>query len=153
PFRVRELRPEVPVELEAIVHKCLEKKPAARYDSAEELACDLDRFARGEPVKARPLTPLRRALRAIARNRRLLGRAAVAVVVLWAAVVVGMVAGNRPRSEQDPGALDEMRADLAAGKAVTLIGKTGEPRWRAWVHGPAAFAVAKGRNDACSYQA
>ena len=29
PPRVRSLRPEVPVELEAIVHNCLEKNPAA----------------------------------------------------------------------------------------------------------------------------
>jgi hypothetical protein len=41
-------------DLEAVCLKSLEKQPAARYSSALEVAEELDRYLRGEPVKARP---------------------------------------------------------------------------------------------------
>jgi eukaryotic-like serine/threonine-protein kinase len=52
-------QPEVSPELEAIVHKCLNKDVEARYGSMAELAADLARMASGLPVRAeaRPATP------------------------------------------------------------------------------------------------
>jgi eukaryotic-like serine/threonine-protein kinase len=51
--------PDVSRELEAIIHKCLQKDPDARYASMAELAADLARLASGMPVRAeaRPQTP------------------------------------------------------------------------------------------------
>jgi hypothetical protein len=37
-------RPSVPVDLAAVVHRCLEKRPADRYEDAAELAAALDRI-------------------------------------------------------------------------------------------------------------
>ncbi len=45
-------KPDVSRELEAIVHKCLQKDVAARYASMAELAADLSRLASGTPVRA-----------------------------------------------------------------------------------------------------
>lgn len=43
-----------PRPLELICMKCLEKSPAARYSTADELCQDLDRFLHDEPIEARP---------------------------------------------------------------------------------------------------
>jgi hypothetical protein len=49
---VRRYNPRVPADLEAVVRKCLEKERERRYTTAAELAADLGRWQRGEPVQA-----------------------------------------------------------------------------------------------------
>jgi serine/threonine protein kinase len=54
----RALVPDLPVDLEAIVLKCLEKERSARYDSARALRCGLTRRAEPGDSQAAPY-PLR----------------------------------------------------------------------------------------------
>jgi tRNA A-37 threonylcarbamoyl transferase component Bud32 len=61
PVAPRARRPEIPPDLETICLKCLEKSPQRRYISARELAEDLDRFLRREPIHARPASWVRKA--------------------------------------------------------------------------------------------
>jgi predicted Ser/Thr protein kinase len=49
-----EIEPSVPEPLQAIALKAMERDPAARYQSAQEMAQDLRRFLGGRPVLARP---------------------------------------------------------------------------------------------------
>src|SRR5262249_4571740 len=55
PVPPRKLQRNVPIDLQTICLKCLEKKPARRYASALELAEDLSHYQNGEPIKARPV--------------------------------------------------------------------------------------------------
>ena len=52
PFPPTTVNPSVPAELEAIDMRLLQKDPADRYASAEDLRSDLRRFLEGKPVTA-----------------------------------------------------------------------------------------------------
>ncbi|HEY1066007.1 MAG TPA: hypothetical protein VGE52_07850, partial [Pirellulales bacterium] len=79
----RTLNPDVPPDAETICLKCLEKAPERRYHSARELAEDLDRFLKQEPVLARPAGVVRKTLSWMrSRPQTLIGVAALAIVAL-----------------------------------------------------------------------
>lgn len=53
PSSLRTIDPAIPLDLETIAMKCLEKDPARRYDSARALGDDLGAWLDGEPIQAR----------------------------------------------------------------------------------------------------
>jgi hypothetical protein len=69
PALVRTHRPDVPRDLEAIVARCLEKKPEERYPSALALADDLDNFLNGRTVRGSERGRFEEFTRLFARDR------------------------------------------------------------------------------------
>lgn len=59
---LRSIQSDVPIEMSAICLRCLEKKRSQRFQTAEELAEELERFADGRPVHSRPPGILARSL-------------------------------------------------------------------------------------------
>ncbi|MBI3270577.1 MAG: VCBS repeat-containing protein [Planctomycetes bacterium] len=80
-----------PPELERVCLKAIEKPPARRYRSAAELAEELRRWLRGEPVHARPVGRAYRAWRWAARNRVL---AAAGAALSATSLVLLLLAGG-----------------------------------------------------------
>ena len=87
PTLPRRINPHVPPDLQAIVLKCLDKDRARRYATAAELADDLGRWQRNEPVHAQPPS-LRYLMGKYARRYkwRIAGTAAVLSLLLAGAV-------------------------------------------------------------------
>jgi eukaryotic-like serine/threonine-protein kinase len=102
PVPPRRLNDNIPRDLENICLKCLSKSPGDRYQSAEEFRQDLDRFLRGEPTLARPLSPWERAYRFCRRKPRvaaLLATVVGSVLLALAAISTGLVVTRQSLKE------------------------------------------------------
>jgi serine/threonine protein kinase/cytochrome c5 len=110
------LNPRVPRDLETVCLKCLEKKPARRYASAQDLADDLRRFLDGRPVTARRITYWGRAVKWARRRPEM---AALAGVLLVLASTVAAWALLQPREEEQ----SRRRAVELAPRAQRILHK------------------------------
>ncbi|MBI3269650.1 MAG: protein kinase [Planctomycetes bacterium] len=101
----RSLVPRLDRDLETICLKCLEKDPDRRYESALALAEDLDSFVQGDPIRARPISGMRRAWRGIVRRK------ALSAAVLFGLALVGVAGAYQARIAREEQAKREKAAE------------------------------------------
>ncbi len=110
PTPLRELRADVPTNLEALISKCLRKRREERFQSVEELRAELRQFVHGADVGTRPPLPL------------------APLMATTSASTSAVVAESNPRLGITKG-----------GATTTTFGQTGKPtvpkqrRPRVWV--------------------
>jgi WD40 repeat protein/serine/threonine protein kinase len=100
-------------DLETICLKCLEKEPARRYGSAAELADDLERWLRDEPIQARPSSAREKVSKWIKRHpmrAAFVGLAATAPAVV---IIILLVTGANIRRERNHALAQEHRAAIS----------------------------------------
>jgi serine/threonine protein kinase/Flp pilus assembly protein TadD len=105
PPRPRRLDRRSPAELETIVLKAMEKNPKDRYATAQELADDLERFVKDEPIRARRPSLGQRARKWARRHRAGVTAAALCLLAILLTVVgsVGWVLGDRTARQAEAG--------------------------------------------------
>ena len=106
PVAPRQLNADVPRDLETIALKCLQKEPHKRYSTARELADELRRFLRGEPIRARAVGRLERGWRWCKRNPVVAGLTSAVA----AALIAGTVVSSYFAAEANDRAVSESKA-------------------------------------------
>jgi tetratricopeptide (TPR) repeat protein len=128
PKPLRHLNRAVPVELETIVLKTMAKNPAERYATARDLADDLGRFLKDEPIQARRPTLMQRCRKWARRHRPVVWSAASAALVALAVLAgsVGWVV--RDRAALQGKTADGVRAAADEAHAFRREGKLPQAR-------------------------
>ena len=102
PMPLRKITPQVPLDVETIVMKCLEREPDRRYDSARAVAEEIKRYLDGDPILARPPDLLYKLGRKAKKHKVIVAvvGTALAAIVLSTIIFVVEVMNQRNRAEE-----------------------------------------------------
>lgn len=119
PVNLRQLNAAVDIELETICMKCLEKEPERRFESAQVLADELQRYLKGEPILSRPLSQAQRVKRWCRRNPMIatsLGGVAGSILIALGALAFAFVNSQQAKEKVEK-SLDETRIARALSES------------------------------------
>ncbi len=126
----RKLNPQVPLDLQTICLKALDKEPSRRFQTAKEMADELRRFLIGDSILTRPMSRTERLIRWARRNSRLASTTAVSFLLLVSLGVVG--ADNYRRAKMQRPVLRKVTVNtFPAGARVVCVPidpESGEPQ-------------------------
>ena len=122
PIAPRKWNPSIPVDLETIVMKAIEKDRSDRYASADELAEDLGHFLSGRPTLAKRPGWCDHSVRWISRHRGLVASGVAALLLLLAGVSTSAL---MLRSEQQRTAVEAKRAAVYLRETQRVVDNFG----------------------------
>ena len=122
PTSPRRLASEIPVDLETICLKCLEKEPSRRYQTSGQLASELHRFINGQPILARPVSSLSRSWRWCMRNRVMSGL----LTLLFVSMLAGLAGVTTQWRRAEANAVIASTQAELANSAAQLAGREAE---------------------------
>ena len=112
-------------DLDWIVMKCLEKDRTRRYETANALASDIQRYLNSEPIVARPPSTVYQLQKAFRRHQLVFTAGAVVAFALVLALVLSILALDRARQGESAAKLarnketiEHQRADHEAQRAI-----------------------------------
>ena len=117
----RKFDSRVPRDLETMCLKCLQKEPASRYDTAQALADEFDRFLAGKPILARPVGRLERIGRWCRRNPLVAASVTAAVVSLLFGLIAATVGYVRTSLALEEARLSQARAEESLQQARQAV--------------------------------
>lgn len=118
PVPLRRWDPNIPADLETIVMKCLEKEPAQRYDSAREVAEELQRYLDGEPLLAKPAG---RAIKFVKRHKAGVAVAALVFLLVLAFAVTAGIQNIRIAEQRDAAQEARRKAEAEQKKTAQVV--------------------------------
>ncbi len=129
---IHSLKARAPAELAAICERAMAKRPGKRYQSAGELAEEIERFQSGALVRAYEYKPPERLANFVRRHKTAFGVAAVALLVIFAGsafYVQDIVSANRSIAAANLG-LTEANLDLEAANTQLVDARNRETSQR-----------------------
>jgi tetratricopeptide (TPR) repeat protein len=124
----RQVSKAVPAELETIVLKAMAKSPEERYATCQELADDLQRFLKDEPIRARRPTRVQRARRWARRHQAVVWSVAVGLLATLVALTGSAGWVVRDRAARQARTITELQATLEEAQRLQQQGKWAEGR-------------------------
>lgn len=128
PPSARTLRPDIDDEVDAILRKCLRKGKDERYQSAGDVARDIDRYLAGEPIEAKRGSGWYMFAKQLRRHRTAVTVAAMFLLVITAGLITSLTFWRQAVKDRDATkaaladvseARDEARRQEETAKAVT----------------------------------
>jgi WD40 repeat protein len=138
----RKLNDRIPRDLETVCLKAMAKSPARRYPTAADLAADLCRWLKGEPVRARPVGNLERLGRWCRRNPGVAGLTAAVAAALLAGTAASLHFAFEARTQAEEtrkhlygahiGLARRYWEENRVGQVLDLLTQRGESDLRGW---------------------
>jgi WD40 repeat protein/serine/threonine protein kinase len=113
-----QLNKAVPAELETIVLKAMAKGPEERYGTAQELADDLERYLKDQPIRARRPTLVQRVRKWVRRHLPVVWTAGLSLVAMLVLAVIGLAASTvlvmreKAQTEREKGQTEVAKQEL-----------------------------------------
>lgn len=107
-------------DLDWIAMKCLEKDRTRRYDTANDIALDLERYLHHEPVRARPPGKIYRFQKTIRRNKLAFAAGTAVITALVAGLVFSTMQAIRARRAEKAAEKERKAATRAQQEAEAI---------------------------------